>query len=374
LKTNITYIVSNINKALAFEWISSYLNKNKYNLNFILLNSEKSDLEEYLIQNKIPVKRINYSSKKDFISAIFDCYKILKKHKTSIVHTHLVNANIIGLTAAWLARVPKRIQTRHHSNYHHLYFPKAVKYDKFANKLSTDIVAISEVVKEVLLRLENVPENKIHLIHHGFLLDEFINVSESSHLKIQEKYNPNKSSPVIGVISRYIELKGIQYIIPAFVKLIQTYPDALLILANSTGSYKEEIKKQLEILPKKNYVEIPFETDIFSLYKIFDIFIHTPVGTNVEAFGQTYVEALAAEVPSIFTLSGIANEFIKNNHNALVVPFKNSEEILDSINILLSDRNLVTKLVSNGKNDVHSMFGLKKMILSLETLYQNNQL
>lgn len=370
MKTNITYIISNIDKALAFEWVATRLNKDKFNLNFILLNPADSELESFLKQNKIPVDRITFKGKKDIPKAIYHSYRILRAQKSTVVHTHLFEANLVGLTAAWLARIPKRIHTRHHSNYHHIYYPKAVKYDKIVNLLSTDIIAISNVVKHILIANESVSIKKIHLIPHGFNLDQFINVPPQHKDKLIQKYNPNQLSPVIGVISRYIELKGIQYIIPAFENILSDYPDALLVLANSNGSYKTAIHKQLQSIPKNNYVEIAFETDLFSLYKLFDIFIHVPISPQIEAFGQTYVEALAAGVPSIFTLSGIANEYIIDHHNALIVPYQNSEEIYNAMKELLGNKNLTTNLISNGKKDVEQRFSIDKMILSLEQLYE----
>ena len=371
LKTNITFIISNINKALAFEWVASYLNKDKFNLNFILLYPEESELEKYLKENNFIVERIKYSSKKKEIPlAIIKTYRFLKRNKTQIVHTHLFDANIVGLSAAWLARIPKRIHTRHHSNYHHLYFPKAIKYDKLANRLSTDIVAISEVVKNILITKEQVDSKKVHLIHHGFLLNEFMNVSEKSISKIKEKYNPNNIRPVVGVISRFTEWKGVQFIIPAFKKLLQVYPNALIIMVNAEGDYRMNIKEILKTIPEKNYIETTFESDIFALYKLFDVFVHVPISPEVEAFGQTYVEALASGVPSVFTLSGIANEFILDHYNALVVPFQDSNAIVDAVMVLLENKALVASLIENGKNDVLSRFDLNQMILSLEKLYE----
>lgn len=370
MKTNITYIVSNINKSIAFEWISSNLNKDKFHLNFILLNSSDSELENYLKENNITVDRITYSGKKDIPGVIFKIYKILKKHKTSIVHAHLFDASIAGLTAAWLARIPERIHTRHHSNYHHIYHPSAVKYDKYVNLLSTKIIAISEVVKDVLISCENAPTKKIHLIHHGFKLADFVSTSLSAKEKLLHKYNPKNNRPVIGVISRYTEWKGIQYIIPAFNRLLTDYPNALLVLANANGDYKQEIQDQLKSIPSENFIEIPFETDIFSLYKLFDVFVHVPITAQIEAFGQTYIEALAAGIPSVFTLSGISNEFIVNDHNALVVPYQNPNEIYTAIEKLLTNKELAQKISSNGRTDVNKLFGLDKMILSLESLYK----
>ena len=94
-----------------------------------------------------------------------------------------------------------------------------------------------------------------------------------------------------------------------------------------------------------------------------------PIDENCEAFGQTYVEALASGIPSIFTLSGIANEFIINERNALVVPYKNSDAIYNSCIRLLNDKTLCNSLIENGKKDVTQKFQLEQMINSLEALY-----
>lgn len=368
LKTNVTYIISDINKALAFEWIAEHLDKSKFNLSFILLNPGTSELENYLKHHRIPVQRVTYRGKKDIPKSVFAIYKILKKNKTDVVHTHLFNANIAGLTAAWLAGIKKRIHTRHHSDYHHVYHPKAVRYDRIINSLSTDIVAISRIVEEILIHKENVEKQKIHLIHHGFKLADFSR--EKPENALSKKYNPVQASPVIGAISRYLELKGIEYIIAAFKELLKDYPNALLILANAEGDYKKQIKAALGSLPGKNYIEISFEPDVYSLYQLFDVFIHVPVAKTIEAFGQTYVEALAAGIPSVFTLSGVANEFIVDQHNAMVVPYKDSNAIYRSVKKLLEDKTITDQLIINGKKDVSEKFELDKMILSLEHLYE----
>jgi glycosyltransferase involved in cell wall biosynthesis len=370
VKTNITYIVSNINKALAFEWIAMQLNKEQFNIHFILLNAGDSELETFLNNKNVPVERITYRGKKDVLTAMYRVAKILRKNKTTIVHTHLFDANIVGLIAAWLVGIKKRIHTRHHSNYHHLYHPQAVKYDKWVNRFSTDIVAISEVVKELLIKTENVSPQKVTLIHHGFPLNEFTDVAETSVQQLQQKYNPTAATPVIGVIARYTEWKGIQYIIPAFKNILATHPNALLLLANAHGDYKATLQAHLQTLPQKNYIELPFESDIFSLYQLFDVFVHVPITAEIEAFGQTYIEALAAGIPSVFSLSGIANEFIKDRENALVVPPKNSALITAAILELLTNKDLANQLTINGKTDVNKLFGLTKMILSLESLYK----
>ncbi|CAN5506736.1 glycosyltransferase family 4 protein [soil metagenome] len=373
LKKRVTYIVSNVDKALAFEWIADYLNEQKFSLNFIILNSkENCTLETELIKRNIPSHYIHYESKKNLFKAIRRTFQLLKTNKSDIIHCHLFEACIIGMLAGKLAGIKKRIYTRHHSNYHHIYFPSAVKYDKLINWLSTDIVAISKNVEQILIAKENVSQKKITLIRHGFPLESFQNISTERTQKLKEKHNINQPhNPVVGVIARYTEWKGVQYIIPAFKKLLLEFPDALLVLCNATGSYQAEIEKLLNTLPATSYLEIKFENDIFAMYSIFDIFVHVPIDINSEAFGQTYVEALAYGTPSVFSLSGIAPEFIEDKKNALVVPYKNSEKIFESVNFLLNNITIASKLKEQGKADVNKMFSLDKMISLLENLYES---
>lgn len=237
--------------------------------------------------------------------------------------------------------------------------------------MATTIIATSENVKNVLIQREHVNPGKISLIHHGFNLDLFTNRDEDKINVLKNKYNPSLKKPVIGVIARYIELKGIQYIIPAFKKLLADYPDALLILANATGRYQPAVKLHLDGLPAGSYKEIVFENDLASLYHLFDIHIHTPINEHAEAFGQTYIEALAAGIPSVFTMSGVAPELIINRQNALVVPFKDDNSIYLAILEILNNQILRENLKIRGKADVKNKFGINQMITSLHRLYEN---
>lgn len=369
-KRNIAYVLYQIDKAPAFEWIIDSLDKNKFNLTFILLGVDSGTyIENYCINKNISYYRVDYYGKKDVVKCIIKFYKLFLKIKPDIVHTHLFEACLIGLTAAKLLGIKKRIYTRHHSTYHHVYFPKAVKYDKYINSLATDIVAISEVVKDVLIDKENVPPNKISLIHHGFNLSVFENTDIQLVSQMRLKYNARKQRPVIGVISRYIHWKGIEYAIDAFERLLHQFPDALLILANARGQYKEAIQKKLNTIPKDNFIEIPFEIHVEALYRLFDIYIHIPIDKDAEAFGQTYVESLACGIPMVATLSGVANEFLVDKKNALVVPYKDADSVYNAIIEILNNPVLREQLIENGKRDVSQLFSLNLMIEKLTALY-----
>jgi glycosyltransferase involved in cell wall biosynthesis len=344
------------------------LDKNRFDLSFILLNNGGSDLENFLHSHDIQHYRVHFTGKKSLPIALLKVLTNLCRHRPDVIHCHMFDACLIGLLAGKLLAIRRRIFTRHSGSYNWYYNKKGLGYDRLFAWLSTDVVAISQNVKNLLIEKECVPSHKVSLVHHGFKLDEFCNVPTSRVEALQQKYNPSKKRPVIGIISRWLHLKGIQYIIPAFNKLLKEYPDALLVLANANGPYRPEIEKQLSELPSESYYIIPFENDLFALYQLFDVYVHIPINPTIEAFGQTYVEALAAGIPSVFTLSGVAPEFIENEKNALVVPFEDSQSITFALDRLIKDTNLRLILHKNGRNSL-SAFDLSMMMNKLEELY-----
>jgi len=366
----VTYILSNIDKAIAFEWIVQHIDRERFQLSFILLNSNESYLQTFLDANKIENIVLNFVGKKNYARCIMQTRKHLKRFQSDVVHCHMRDANFIGLTAAKLGSVGKRIFTRHYSTYNHQYYPKSVKFDRLTNKLATNIVAISKVVANTLMNKEGVASDKVTIINHGFDLSAFSNPDQTKIDALRIKYGLSDSKPVIGVISRYIQWKGHSFIIPALKRIKRTYPNAKFIFANANGPKASEIKKMIAQELESSAIEIGFERDLFSLYHLFDVYVHAPINNEIEAFGQTYVEALASGIPSVFTISGIANEFISDRENALVVPQKNTEEIYKALDELLSNDSLQKKLIDGGKKSV-TQFGLSYFIKKLEDLYTN---
>jgi glycosyltransferase involved in cell wall biosynthesis len=369
-KTKLVYIISDIDKALAFEWLTIRL-RAKFELAFILMGKRNSGLALWLKENHVNLYEIADNQFPSKFSKWFQVFRILKNKRPDIIHTHLWIANLLGLSAAWLLGVKRRIFTRHHAMIHYDEFPSGRKWDRLCNYLATDIVAISRNIESILITKDKASSEKVKIIHHGFDIKYFESVSEERVETIRTKYRIDKNdSPVIGVIARYMKWKGVEYIIRAFKLLMENYPQAKLVLANAQGDYATQIQNELRALPESSFIEISFEDDLAALYKVFNIYVHAPHDAFSEAFGQTYVEALISGVPSIFTLSGIAKEFILNEKNAVVVPYRDSEAIHAAIKKLWLDKHLQEKLILYGK-ETGRQFSLDRMITSLENLYND---
>ncbi len=371
MRKKILVIVYNISRAQEHEWFVRYIDRNIFEIEFALVNGRNSHMHEFLKKENIPTYVFNYSGKKHLLRLFYQLYRLMLRQEYNIVHAHLFEAALAGMSAAYFARISGRIVTRHYSDFHHVYNPSAVKADRLINSFATAVVAISENVRNIMIDKEHVKEKKIFMIHHGIDFNDYQPgaVSDPRIATLRLKYQLTAEYPVVGVISKFIEWKGIQFIIPTFKRLLDTHPNAVLILANAHGPYKKEIINLLSDINNKNYRLIEFENDVPALYKLFDVFVHVPITATIEAFGQVYIEALASKIPSIVTLSGIAPEFIVDNKNAYVVDFKNKDTIFDKIMFILQNSESVKAITATGYDSVFELFDVKIKYQKLTELY-----
>jgi glycosyltransferase involved in cell wall biosynthesis len=179
----------------------------------------------------------------------------------------------------------------------------------------------------------------------------------------------SSGNKIIGVISRYIDWKGVDYIVKAFGDFQKNHPEAILVLLNARGPAKQRIQEALAHLPTDSYREVVFEKNILDIFSLFSVFVHTPIDREVEAFGQVYVEALASQIPSIFTLSGVANEFVKHKENAWVVNHQDANAIQEALEKIWLDTNLKNHLIENGLESV-KIFGINDFCKKLKDIYE----
>jgi glycosyltransferase involved in cell wall biosynthesis len=247
-------------------------------------------------------------------------------------------ATIIGMLSAKMLNVPHRVFIRHHSNLHHKYKMKfGIMVDRISNRLATRIVAVSMVVKKILIENESVNQHKISLIHNGVDLMRF--ESDLRLPKPTSTHTLTKSHVFnIGVISRLTEWKGVEYAATAFVKFQEEFPNSHLHIVGAFSDSYTNVKNILSVVDSDSYVLESSNYNIPLFLKGLDVFVHVPVGKDDEAFGIVYVEALASRVPSIFTQSGVLNELKSPDRYAHLVAFRNSEEIYTNLVRLIQSK------------------------------------
>ena len=365
------FIISDISKSLGLEWVL-YKLKSKFRINVILINCNNTPFEIWLNNNQINSFSLTYRNKYlDFIPTILKILFILFNLKPKIVHCHLRKASLLGLIASSLLFIKKRIYTRHHGRESCIEITESL-IDKLVFSLATDIISISNEIKDMTLEHTNISKHKVKTIHHGFNLSYFNQSSTNKFNKIKKKYNLKKNYFTIGAISRIVEGKNVDKIIDAFILYkINFNPKSILVIANvdQNSAYAKKVLNKLKCLSRNDYRLIRFEEDIFNLYNCFDLFIHIPKGGGYEAFGQTFIESMLSKVPTIFSRSGIANEICKNRVNTYFCNPENIFDILKGIKFYHYKFKNTKLITENAYNKVKREFELNNHISKLLKIY-----
>ncbi|MEG4810811.1 glycosyltransferase family 4 protein [Microcoleus sp. F8-D3] len=386
-RIKITYIFTHHIRWVPFELVAKCIDKSKFAIDYIILN-EGDPMISFLSQIDVPCTVTSYQDYSNTPEIVKFIYEHLIANQTDIVQTHWFAGSLAGMQAAYYARVPVRIFSREHPSIKY-YSRHAPSKHRLIWECATHIIGATNSCKQGMIE-DGIPEAKITVIPFGFDISEFENVETSRIEQLRSKYLPNHHGPVIGVAARYVRWKGIEYVIEAHQKVLETYPNAILVLSGThtnrlnlekqiLNARKEDIvapqyediisiTDKLSQLPEHSYVEIPFEEDLFALFKLFDVFVHAPTNPFQETFGLVYVEAMLSRVPSVITLAGCALDHAVHKENAWVVDYKNSEEIARGILALLSDSRL-RKTIVNNAFVCAQQYNIKNHIQQLEDFY-----
>ncbi len=386
-RIKITYIFTHHIRWVPFELVAKCIDKSKFAIDYIILN-EGDPMISFLSQINVPCTVASYQDYSNTPENVKFIYEHLIANKTDIVHTHWFAGSLVGMQAAYYANVPVRIFTREHPSIKY-YSRHAPSKHRLIWECATNIIGVTNTSKQGMIE-DGIPDDKITIIPTGFDVSEFENVDSSRIDKLRSKYLGNHHGPVIGVAARYVRWKGVEYVIEAHKKVLEAYPNAILVLSGThtnranledkiRNASKEDIVapqyddviriiEKLSQLPDRSYVEIPFEEDIFALFRLFDVFVHVPTDPIQETFGQVYVEAMLSRVPSVITLAGSALDHAVHKENAWVVDYKNSAQIAQGILALLSDSRLRERIVNNAFLCAQQ-YDIKNHIQQLEDFY-----
>lgn len=208
-----------------------------------------------------------------------------------------------------------------------------IKKMQIAAKRADAFFVMGEPQKNTLLEL-NVPSEKI------FIANEYsgIDYNEITPKSIEGLSLENKK--VVLYLGRFIEIKGINYLIDAFQKIEEELDNAVLIIAGF-GPLESQLKNYAQEKKLKNIVFLQRVDDIKEkkyLFEKADVLVSPSFvlpGKVVEAGPMIILEALSAGLPVIGTI-GHNTKYLKDGINGFVVEQKNSHAIYESLMKVLS--------------------------------------
>jgi len=168
---------------------------------------------------------------------------------------------------------------------------------------------------------------------------ELPEVSEESVVDFKIEHNPEEKGPVIGMATRFASEKGIEVLLDAFPKVLEKYPDAMILFAGQyldvmgEDAYFERLKPfidQYQAQDQWKYLGNLNPSQIAAFYPNLDVLV-VPSLNSTETFGLVQIEAMMKGTPSIASNLPGVRQPPQITGMGEVVPIGDSKGLADAI-------------------------------------------
>ncbi|ARS36158.1 glycosyltransferase family 4 protein [Pontibacter actiniarum] len=312
------------------------------------------------------------------LRSLWTFYKLCKKHKPQIIHSHTPKAGIIGMLGGKLAGVPVRLHTVAGLPLMEATGTKRRVLDaveKLTYACATKVYPNSTVLKDFILQSGYCGPEKVKVIGNGssngintsFFSVEALNLDKLQALK--HELGINTGDFVFVFIGRLVKDKGIRELVSAFKAVQAKYAQAKLLLVGP-------MEQDLDPLPPETLLEIEQNESIIPVGYQNDVRPYLALSQALafpsyrEGFPNVPMQAGCFELPSIVTNINGCNEIIVEGENGLIIPPKNTQKLQEAMERLLVDENLYAHLQSNARRMIVERYDQEHF---WELLYQEYQ-
>tara|TARA_B100000809_G_C15110524_1_gene520424 strand:+ start:1166 stop:2305 length:1140 start_codon:yes stop_codon:yes gene_type:complete len=292
------------------------------------------------------------------IVAVYRVYKILRKEKPHIVHTHTPKAGIIGMLAAKLAGVKHRFHTVAGMPLLVATGPKRVLLnyvEKLTYSCATKVLPNSYGLKNIILEERFTTIEKIEIIGKGSSNGIDVNHFDSSLFKDADlkslKLELNIDKQFVCVyVGRLVTDKGINELVAAF-DIFSKNHNAKLILVGWRENELDPLRPETEnILNQNNHIiQVGYQPDVRPYFAISDVLVFP---SYREGFPNVVLQAGAMQVPSIVTNINGCNEIIRDGENGLIIPVKDVQAIIASMRHFIQNPEIHQMMRANSRQNI----------------------
>ena len=292
---------------------------------------------------------------------------VINKFKDfEIHHLHDPSPNII-LYSLLAGKSVKRVFTRRGgiALYSSLNFKKKLKFHikKFLlNQFFQGFSGNSKNAVDSVRTQYGVRNKDISLLYNG--IDFNLLKPTCSEAEVKQELSLNGRHFLVGATGRLVGWKRFDLLIRAFSKT--NIPDKKLIIVGK-GPDLSNLKKLVDNLGLNESVILPGEVkDVANYLQILDCFVLP--SDNRESFGNSVVEAMYFEVPSIIMAdsSGLG-EHITDRSTGLIA--KDEDDLTSTIEYVYQQKSALESLTKRGKDYVVKKYSYDNMVRNYQDYY-----
>lgn len=339
--------------------ILNNIDQDKFRPVLVTCNYEGS-YEPFLNKN---IKFIKLDTKR-LRKLIFPLAKIIRKEQADIVFSTIPNYNVIAILARILSFTRAKNVIREAAFLGGDRKTNAkLKIYGFFYRFATKVIALSNGVKENLIRRYNADKTKVQVIYNPI---DAKSIREKMKENIEHDYVTNDKKTIV-TAGRLVEDKDQQTLIKSFA-LLATKVDAQLLILGE-GPLEEKLKEQAMRLGIQDRVHlVGFQNNPYAFFHRADLFVLT---SKREGFGHVLAEALATGVPIVSTkCEPGATEVLEDGKYAKLVPIGNAEKLAKAMEEILMLPNEERKAIIEKGYERLNDFDVHKIVRQYEEVFQ----
>lgn len=342
----------------------------------------KNDAPEILSNMALPVRIIEVPIERK-ISILADIKVLLKsihlfrREKFELVHTMTPKAGLIGIVAAFIARVPRRLHTFQGEvwlNKTGLWRMILKNMDRLVATLATHLLVVSHTERQFLIEQKIIKPAKTSVIGEGSIggvdLAKFTK-AKNSRTEMRANLSLSDNDIVILYVGRLNKDKGLLLLKNAFTNLRSNHPDKSLklhIVGPDEEHIEQEYNRTLSEDDKTQITFFPYSPTPEDHMAAADIFV---LPSAREGFGVVIIEAAAAGIPAVGSDIYGLKDALSDGKTGLLFKLNDVPDLTDKLSTLISDEELRKKLGTAAYQRVTEKFDQKLIIEQFIRYYQN---
>ena len=320
----------------------------------------------------VPVYPLNLKTPYQFLEAVIQLCRIIRKNKIDIVHTQLFWANIYARIAAKLTGVCAVLTTYQYADYERdssgVYSFKRKLIDRFTGLISNSaFIAVSGWVRKSTMR--NLGFKKSILIPNSLNFSEYRidKNTEDECRKMRALLGIEDDDIVLINCGRLVMQKGQRFLVRALPKVLPSYKKVKLIIVGS-GPLEEELKRQIhELKIEKNVIFLSNRSDIPLLLCLSDIFIMSSIK---EGLSLSLLEAMYMKKICIVTRNEAMTELIEDGKTGMTFECLDPDDIARKILEAINNLSFLKFLGEAAKKTVEQRYNAQNNVRILERTYE----
>jgi glycosyltransferase involved in cell wall biosynthesis len=303
------------------------------------------------------------------LKALVALYRLLRRERPHIVHTHTAKAGFVGRLAARLAGVPVVVHTYHGHVLHGYYSPAITVLlrgmERVLGSLTTRIIAVSEQVKRDLVDYRVANPDKISVIPLGFELKPFLD-SANQRGNFRADLRLSNGGPLVGIVGRIFPIKNHHLFLDAAARIAAEEKTARFVIVGD-GVLRKQMEEHANRLGIADRVIFTgWRRDLPRIYADLDVLV---VSSNNEGTPVSAIEAMASGCPVVATRVGGLPDLIEDGETGCLVPQRDADALATAVLRLLRDRATARRIGQAARAKVAERFTTERLVADIERLY-----